>query len=466
AAGETAAAARQSQMQLRELQPEPVVQRAPLAGEQTSAPNWDVQARGALARSSGAPVDAGIRGAVERHVGADLTGTRVHTGAVAEQAAASVGARAFTYGRDIFVGGGESAGDTRLMAHELSHVVQQHGAEPVVQRDVTGSAAHQPAEAEADRVADAVAKKPEIEATPQALGDHIATGMDKKVNVAGSATSGIHYAHNYKYYFPELWKDDMWSGYANPDFFERVGFMHWVLKPGKSASEGLRAWFAGLTIAECNSSVVALHIDALRAAIGDDKFDDRYGKAGGDKPTPPQNRLRIKPGTSGTPVGGLMAETEAAEHGDSGSMGARPAQRGEWYYFYNHPQYLLKHPGGAWQGENALYMGTDAEGKQLWAGMGASNVTEDGMMSEMVRAYNAERTPRDLEVLEQIKARNGGTLPAEYEDDGKTFPHKIKKGDVLDAPEYTVGGTTRKGGFLVSAGARLDAPGIKKIRDQ
>ena len=36
---------------------------------------------------------------------------------------------------------------------------------------------------------------------------------------------------------------------------------------------------------------------------------------------------------------------------------------GQWYYFYNHPKYLLKHPGGAWQGENSIYMGRDKDGK-------------------------------------------------------------------------------------------------------
>src|SRR5687768_2603010 len=86
ASTDTTAAARQSQMQLRELQPEPVVQRAPLPGEQTSAPNWSATAKRAQARSSGAAIDPGVRGAVERHVGADLSGARVHTGAVAEQA--------------------------------------------------------------------------------------------------------------------------------------------------------------------------------------------------------------------------------------------------------------------------------------------------------------------------------------------------------------------------------------------
>ena len=457
------AAARQSQMQLRELVSQPVVQRAPLPGAQTSAPAWEVQARQARDRSGGgSPVDGSIRGAVERTVGADLPGARVHTGAVAAEASAAVGARAFTYGRDVFIGGGESAQDSRLMAHELTHVVQQRSAEPVVQRDVTGGS-HGAAEEEADRVADDVAKKkPEIEATDEALGNHVAEGMDQANTGAHSATEGIHYAHNFKRMYPQKWNEDMWQGYADPGLFERVGFMDWKLKPGKSASDGIKSWLRGLTIAECLSTVVALQIDALRAAIGDDKFDARHGKAGGGATAA---QLRIRPGLQGTPVGPMMEETDANASGEAGEISSRPAKRGEWYYFYNHPKYLLKHPGGAWQGENALCMG-DQNGTQLWSGLGASNVTEDEMMDQMVRAYNAPRTDRDNEVLGWIKEQHGGTLPKIYDPQSREFDDEIKKADILSAPEYTIDGTTRKGGFLPSSGMRLDAEAVGKIRGQ
>ena len=40
-------------------------------------------------------------------------------------------------------------------------------------------------------------------------------------------------------------------------------------------------------------------------------------------------------------------------------------------------------------------MGTNAAGQQLWAGLGASNVTETAMLDEMVRAYNKDRTVND-----------------------------------------------------------------------
>jgi len=456
------AAARQSEVQRMAIA-QPVVQRAPLPGAQTSAPAWDFHARRAVAESSGAPVDGGIRRAVERRVGSDLSGARVHTGAAAAEAATAVGARAFTYGRDVFVGAGESAQDSRLMAHELTHVVQQEQSAPVVQRDAIAGHSTEPTEEEADRVARDVTKgKPEIEATDKAIGNHVAEGMDEANMGPHTANEGIHYAHNFKRFYPQKWDESMWQGYANPEFFERVGFMDWKLKAGKSASDGIKAWLKGLTIAECLSTVIALQIDALRAAIGDDKFDQRHGMAGGG--TPESTRLRIRPGTQGTPVGPLMIETDAAKDGEkAGDIGNRPAHRGEWYYFYNHPKYLLKHPGGAWQGENALCMG-DENGTQMWSGLGASGVTEDGMMDEMVRAYNNPRTDRDNEVLGFIKEQHGGKVPKIYDPESGEFPDKITKADILSAPAYTIDGVTRTGGFLSAAGMKLDAEAVAKLR--
>ncbi|HEX2187459.1 MAG TPA: DUF4157 domain-containing protein, partial [Longimicrobiaceae bacterium] len=69
--------------------------------------------------------------------GADFGGVRLHEGAEAAAAAERLDARAFTYGSDIWLGAGAGEGDRRLMAHELTHVVQQGGgsAGTRVQRD-------------------------------------------------------------------------------------------------------------------------------------------------------------------------------------------------------------------------------------------------------------------------------------------------------------------------------------------
>jgi len=79
-------------------------------------------------QSSGQPLDADTRAFMEPHFGHDFSKVRIHTGAIAEESAASLNARAYTSGRDIVFG--ESQYDPhgvrgqQLLAHELAHVVQ------------------------------------------------------------------------------------------------------------------------------------------------------------------------------------------------------------------------------------------------------------------------------------------------------------------------------------------------------
>ena len=81
-------------------------------------------------RSSGQPLDAAARARYEplfRHSFADV---RVHADARAAESARAVQAHAYTVGRDVVLGAAaRSPGDagTRVLAHELAHVVQQTG---------------------------------------------------------------------------------------------------------------------------------------------------------------------------------------------------------------------------------------------------------------------------------------------------------------------------------------------------
>ncbi|MDX1997430.1 MAG: DUF4157 domain-containing protein [Thermoanaerobaculia bacterium] len=75
----------------------------------------------------------------EPHFG-DLSGVRLHTGPEAHAAAAGLSARAFTVGKDIAFGAGQYQPDSpagrKLLAHELTHTVQQ-GAAGVIRRQPT-----------------------------------------------------------------------------------------------------------------------------------------------------------------------------------------------------------------------------------------------------------------------------------------------------------------------------------------
>lgn len=80
-------------------------------------------------RTPGTPLDAASRARFEPMFGRDLGGVRVHTDAAAARSAQRIGALAYTVGQDIFFGAGRFDPDTqagrRLLAHELTHTVQQ-----------------------------------------------------------------------------------------------------------------------------------------------------------------------------------------------------------------------------------------------------------------------------------------------------------------------------------------------------
>jgi hypothetical protein len=83
------------------------------------------------ARGSGLPLDTGLQRAMGEVMGADFSGVKVHTDAQSDQLNQSIQAKAFTTGQDVFFRqGAYQPGNQRgqeLIAHELTHVVQQNG---------------------------------------------------------------------------------------------------------------------------------------------------------------------------------------------------------------------------------------------------------------------------------------------------------------------------------------------------
>jgi len=111
----------------------------------------------------GAPLDNGTRGFMESRLGADFSDVRVHTDATASESARSVQAHAYTVGSDVVFQSGkyapESDSGKRMLAHELTHVVQQRSG-PVAGTPAPGGIQishpsdrfEQAAESSADRV--------------------------------------------------------------------------------------------------------------------------------------------------------------------------------------------------------------------------------------------------------------------------------------------------------------------------
>jgi hypothetical protein len=132
---------------------------------------------------AGAPLAPPMRGRLESGLGADLSEVRVHSDGPSRQAARALKARAFTHGRDIWLGPGESADDQKLLAHEATHVVQQgrgQSSATVQRRDV-------PSEAEAEQEEDTFAIQPQLRADATRNFD-IATGTDASADTGGQIT--------------------------------------------------------------------------------------------------------------------------------------------------------------------------------------------------------------------------------------------------------------------------------------
>jgi uncharacterized protein DUF4157 len=102
------------------------------AAERSARGAHNVPASVIASLAGGRGLDAGTRAIMQKHFGVDFGGVRVHTGEADATRARSIGARAFTYGSDIVFNRGQYRPETpegmRLLAHELTHVMQKAGA--------------------------------------------------------------------------------------------------------------------------------------------------------------------------------------------------------------------------------------------------------------------------------------------------------------------------------------------------
>jgi Domain of unknown function (DUF4157) len=110
------------------LRMKPLAQRPSVGG---MAATQDLESSINRARGGGQPLEAGLQRKLGQAMGADFSGVKVHTDNQADQLNRSIQAKAFTTGQDVFFRQGAyepgSRGGQELIAHELTHVVQQNG---------------------------------------------------------------------------------------------------------------------------------------------------------------------------------------------------------------------------------------------------------------------------------------------------------------------------------------------------
>lgn len=115
-------------------------------------------------RSSGQPLDAAARSFFEPRFGHDFSSVRVYTDAKASESARAVNALAYTVGRNVVFDAGQYAPQSpvgrRLMAHELTHVVQQSQTSGFIQHNLAIGNSGDSSEREADSVAQVLTSSP------------------------------------------------------------------------------------------------------------------------------------------------------------------------------------------------------------------------------------------------------------------------------------------------------------------
>lgn len=120
----------------------------------------DTEERIESARGKGQSLDPEAAKELGNALGADFDSVRVHTSQESDQLNRRLNARAFTTGSDIFFRQGEyspnTSGGKELLAHELTHVVQQGQGE--IESSGEGMTVNEPGDA-FEQEADAVAKE-------------------------------------------------------------------------------------------------------------------------------------------------------------------------------------------------------------------------------------------------------------------------------------------------------------------
>lgn len=152
--------------------------------------------------SAGQPLDGGTRQLMESRFGEDFSKVRVHTDSQASDSALAVDALAYTVGRNVVFGRGQFASGTsagqELLAHELTHVVQQTSLNHAF-KSPNGNGSDHAAEREADSVARSVTTGSRKIGVSQAAGPQVqrqpvlgAVGWPEKgVNAAESKVQGM-----------------------------------------------------------------------------------------------------------------------------------------------------------------------------------------------------------------------------------------------------------------------------------
>jgi hypothetical protein len=353
----------------------------------------------------GHPLPVAVREYMEPRFGHDFSNVRVHADARAGEVTRLANARAFTIGPNVAFASGEYApeGSTaglRLLAHELTHVIQQGQAGPRLQRKlVVGGKPYTPSAKYLTFLDSSFgpAMKEFVEqmhngGSPPVYSFNSYEQMGYEVRIRAEAIKGIEDVHKgcCNYY------DSAHPPYLDSTYWDHVGTgVNFKLKSplptGKEPSDAVEAIFApgAGTRLECRAMSRAIEYRSMLKGLGAAKFNAQFpGGAGIDISLNPPYPLIAGPDHKYEII--TVASTSAILPGDR-------------VYFKNFRDYRTRVPGGFWQGENAIALGG---GK--FRGFGVAALSEHDMNLELVDRYNRDGSPPLSKTVADLVADGGG----------------------------------------------------------
>ncbi len=144
---------------------DPALQRKAQVGLEGGDVSDDIASRIQAKRGGGSALESTLQSKMEGAMGTSFKDVRIHRDAESDTLNRSITAKAFTTGSDIFLREDQNPNDSSLLAHELTHVVQQRSMSSGGRMSV---GAH---DNSYEQQADSVAKAVTSGSTPQRIAD-------------------------------------------------------------------------------------------------------------------------------------------------------------------------------------------------------------------------------------------------------------------------------------------------------
>jgi len=359
--------------------------------------------------SSGQELPEGSRRFFEPRFGHDFSNVCIHTGTIAAKSAQSINALAYTTGNNIVFNSGQYSPETdsgkKLLAHELTHVVQQKKTPPSVQRKIMIGNTVMTVDDQYKKIVKDTFGDKGLEIVLDWHNNGAGPEYDFKdweayrteIRIRSNAIKGMDIANDKSINCCHYPTKGHPGGTLNPLYWDKTEDYHFTAKvpfpAGKNSSDAIEDMFrpnAGTEL-ECLTLSVAVEYYALLQALGKDKFNKMFpAGAGLVIANSGADLLKSLVGSDKfeeLPTKQKISELIPGDHG----------------YFKNFADYGTKHPNGLWQGENVIYYG---DGKFRGFGIGIYN--EDTILDRLVFYYNKGLDDKDKKTKADLIKEGGG----------------------------------------------------------